>query len=263
MEYYVNKVVIVDESFLAELRQISRTSLDEFTNPGLDTKVLSLPVKDPEELHDLVRFIEPSAIRPGNIVVKPAYADQFVPADSFSEDLVLRKYQLFSQLCITLGAKKVFVSNIEDVRLEESDSSSAGGGVAASAPFGELGANFKSTQSSLRDDFRKSIMEFKTEAQGGEPNLEEAEKLVCQFGLHKDALFTHIFETCKLKNNRLTRHELVLDFSKDLKKIFDSSIHAKIKAMSKFYEGKADFEKARKSVEKARTASKLSIIVEF
>jgi hypothetical protein len=259
---YVNKVIFVDNLFLENLGQISRMDLDYFSNPELDTKVVSLPLP-PSEIEEVTSSIDPSAIRPGSIVVRPGYTDQFVPVDSFSEDLVHRKFGLFVRLCIALGAKKVSITSIEDVSLGASDDVSTSVELGGSAPLGKAKTEFKSKQSSLSDDFRKSIMKLTTEARGGEPDLEAAETLMSKYGLKKDSLFTDILDMCKVVNNRLSRHEVSLDFSTDVKKVFDSSIQAKIQIMSQLYQGKADFERVRASVEKTSTATKLSVVVEF
>lgn len=261
MESFISKVIIVNAEFLADLEQRSRTDLEEFTNPGLDTKVVTLPLRA-EEIEELTPFIEPSLICPGSIVVKPSYTDQFVTVDSFSEDLVLRKFGLFGQLCIELGAKKVSVSSIEDVSLEASNGVDTSAGLEATTPVGQGKAEFKAKQSSLRDDVCTSIMNRVTEAQGGPPDLEAAEQLMRQYGLYKDSLFTEVLNIRRSKN-KTTRHELSLDFSKDVKRVFDSSIQAKIKAMSKFYQGSVDFERTRMCVETKRTATKLSVVIEF
>jgi hypothetical protein len=262
MEHYVTKVIFVDNLFLENLGQISRFDLEEFSNPGLDTRVVSLPLRS-SEIEEITSSIDSSAIRPGSIVVRPGYTDQFVPVDSFSENLVLRKYGLFVQLCVALGAKKVSVTNIDDVSLEASDDVSTSGGVTASVPVGKGEAELKSKKSSLTDDVQKSIMKFNIVAQGGEPNLEAADDLIRKYGLQKDSLFTDLLNMCKYKTNKLSSHELSLDFSTDVKRAFDSSIQAKVEVMNKLYKGKADFERVKKSVEKTRTATKLSVMVEF
>lgn len=262
IERFVNKVIFVDSQFLENLGQISRTDLDDFNHPGFDTRVVSLPLPT-SMIEELTSIIDPSSIRTGTIVVRPGYSDQFVPLDSFSEDLVYRKYGLFVQLCIALGARKVSITNIEDVTLGASEEAGISAELNAGAPLGKSEAKYHSNQSSLTADFRKSIMELKTEAHGGQPNLGVAEDLIRQYGLQKDSLFTYMLNMCKVPTNMLSRHELSLDFSTDVKKVFDSSIQAKIRVMSKLYQGKADFERVRQSVERTTTATKLSIVVEF
>lgn len=263
IEPYIRKIIFVDQQFLDDLKCTSITNYLEFSDPGIDTHVVTLPLRPPEDIGALIQYVDPSAIRPGSVVVKPGYTEHFVPLDTFAEDLVSRKYGVFVQLCIALGAKKVSVSSIEDVNLEASEIASTGGGAGASIPGGGVEVDTKFKQSSLTDDFRKSIMKLNTEAQGGEPNFEVAEKLMNRYGLHKDSLFNDLLNMCMVSTNRLHKHEISLDFSTDVKRVFDSSIQAKIKMMSKLYQGQADFEKTRKSLAKNNSATKLTVVVEF
>lgn len=263
IEQHVRKVIIIDQPFLDDLRNTSLTDLQAFTSPDIDTMVITLPLSSHSQINELARYVDPTEIRAGSILVKPVYTDQFVPVDSFTEDIVLRKYGLFVQLCIALGAKKVAISSIEDINLESSESVSAEANIGGSAPVGKAEVAAKAKQSSLNDEVRQSIMKLHTEAHGGEPNLEEADRIMDQFGLRKDALFTDVYNMCRVSTNRLSRHEVSLDFSKEVKRVFDSSMQAKIKVMSKLYQGCAEFDKARKSLEKNRSATRLSVVVEF
>lgn len=263
IESYITKLIIVDERFLEDLAQASLSDLDEFSAPALDTKVVTLPLQSHTQIEELARIVDVSAIRPGSIIVKPSYTDHFVPLDNFSEDLVLRKYSLFTQLCHVLGATKVSILDINDVSLEASDEDTAGLGLRASSPIGSADGQGKYEKSNLTDSARKSIMEIKTQARGGEPDIEAAEKLIARYGLHRDSLFTGLLDICRATNNRLRSQQFSLDFSSDVKRIFDSSIHAKIEVMGKFYGGGLDFERVKKALERNRTATKLSIVVEF
>ncbi|MYM65700.1 hypothetical protein GTP45_02485 [Pseudoduganella sp. FT55W] len=263
IEPYVSKVIIVDQRFLEDVGQASRTDLAEFTNPGMDTKVISLPLSSNDDMLALTRIIDASAIRPGSIVVKPGYTDHFVPVDTFAKELVHRKYGLFVQLCIALGAKKVAVTNIEEVDIEADDKSSTSATLGVNAPVASGDAEFKSAASNSSNDSSKSITRVATEAGGGAADLGLAAKLLDQYGLHGDSLFTGIYNLRAVGNNNVTKHELSLDFSNDVRRIVDSSIQAKIKVMSKLYGGQADFERVRKSIEHIKHATRLSILVEF
>lgn len=263
IEPYISKIIVVDQPFLDDLKQTSVTDLRIFTDPDIDTKVITLPLRSAEEVVELIQYMDASEIRPGRVLVKPGYSSQFVSVDSFSEDIVFRKYSLFVQLCIALGAKKVAISSIEDVSLEASDTSSVSAEASAAAPIAKAEASVKTEKSALNDEVRKSIMRLNTEAHGGEPNLEEANRILERHGLQKDALFADMYHLCRVSTNRLHSHEVTLDFSKDVKRIFDSSMQAKIKVMSKLYKGRAEFDSAQKSLERNRSATKLSVRVEF
>jgi hypothetical protein len=263
IEAYVSKIIVVDQPFLDDLKQTSMADFQIFTSPDIDTKVITLPLASSEEIADLTQYMDASEIRPGRVLVKPGYSSQFVSVDSFSEDIVFRKYSLFVQLCIALGAKKIAISSIEDVSLETSKtkSTSAAGGVGAPLLKAEVGA--KAGQSSLNDEVRKSIMKLNTEAHGGDPNLQEAHRIIENHCLQKDALFSDMYNLRRVSTNRLQSHEVTLDFSTDVKRIFDSSMQAKIKVMSKLYQGRVEFDSAKKSLERNRSATKLSVRVDF
>lgn len=262
MHNYVRKIIFVDKVFLEDLNQISRRDVEEFSDPGLDTRVFELPLSQ-MNIDEVIAVVDPSAIRPGSIVVRPGYTDQFVPVGDFSEDLMNRKYGLFVQLCIALGAKHVSISNIENVSLGTDGQAGMGAGLGGNTPLAGGSAEFSLQTSELEASVQKNIMQMKTSAHGGEPDFEKAEAIIQLYGLQKDSLFMDMLGMCRGTTNRLSRHELSLDLSTDVKRIFDSSIHAKIKVMSKLYEGNADFEKARRSVERTRTATKLSVVVQF
>lgn len=254
---------MIDEEFLEVLGESSLSNLDAFLSPALDTKIITLPLQTSDQIEELAEFIDISAIRPGSILVKPTYTDHFVPLDNFSEDLVLRKYGLFAQLCHVLGATNVSILDINDVNLESSTTTAAGLNLHASTPIGSMEAGGKSDQSSLTESARNSIMEIKTRARGGEPDIPAAERLISRYGLQRDSLFTGLLDICRAKNNRLSSQQFSLDFSSDVKRIFDSSIQAKIELMGKFYGGGLDFERTKKALDRNRTATKLSIVVEF
>ncbi|MNE92011.1 hypothetical protein D3C80_1896900 [compost metagenome] len=64
-------------------------------------------------------------------------------------------------------------------------------------------------------------------------------------------------------SNTLLKHEFSLDMSTDVKKVLNASLKAKLEVMSKICEGRAEFDRARTSMEKGRTALKLTVTVEF
>ena len=262
IESYTQKVIFIDENFLNELKQNSLSDYESFESPVFDTKIIKLP-STAEEANELMRHMHPSEIKVGSILVKPGYTDQFIPIDSVADDCAVSKYQRWVELCIALGAKKVSISNIEDVSLEldnkmHTSVSLAGTGVVAE---GQAGLALDRTQKT--NDVRKYIMQFNAEATGGAPDLAQAERILNQYNLQKDGMFRSIVEMRKVQNNQLKKHEFSLDLSKDVKRILDSSIKAKAKLMSKIYAGQAEFDKANETLEKQRTALKISVVVEF
>jgi hypothetical protein len=262
IESYTQKVFFVDGEFLENLKEGSIAEYMDFTQQQVDTQVIQLPVPV-ERVSELINYMPASEIRVGNVLAKTGYADQFGPIDEFAEDHAVRKYRLWVQLCITLGAKSVAIKNAEDVLLESQSKFDLDAGVSGKAPVGSVDIGFKRSSNDVSDEVNKRIFGLAAEATGGSPDLVAAEEMLKHYGLLKDDMFRSIFEMRKLKSNQLTRHEFTLDLTKDMKRMFDSSTKAKLTAMSKIYKGKVDVSVATKSLEKSRTAMKLSIVVEF
>ncbi|WP_286736597.1 hypothetical protein [Pseudomonas sp. PGPPP4] len=262
IEAYTQKIFFVDNDFLEDLREESLAEFKEFIEPQVDTQIIKLPATG-EQINELIAYMPPSEIRVGNVIAKAGYTDQFGSIDEFAEDYALRKYRLWVQLCITLGAKKVSVKDIEDVSIEQQDKSDLDVGLSVTSPIGSGEAGVKRNSNKASDEVNKRTMGLTAEATGGQPDLEAAEEMLKQYGLFKDDMFRSIYEMRRLKSNQLTKHEFTLDLTKDIKRMFDSSTKAKLSAMSKIYKGRVDVSVASKSLEKARTAMKLSIVVDF
>lgn len=259
---YTSKVFIVDDIFINDLKEHSQTEYALFTEPSIDTEILRLPLK-PEEIESVTHLISPSEIHAGNIVVKPTYSNEFVPIGEVSEDVVLRKYSLFVQLCVLLGAQKVTITNLEGIQLDSSNDMKSSLGIAGGGPGISANASAEINQSNLSKNLQESLMQLNTEADGGDPDIEAAKALINQCGLSRDTLFSGLLTMCQARSNKLRRHEVTLDSSRDVSRIFDLSMGAKLEVMSKLYKGKAEFEHTRKSVEQSKLATRLSITVEF
>ncbi|QCP83216.1 hypothetical protein D0C27_15565 [Alcaligenes faecalis] len=259
---YTSKIFIVDETFINDLKEQSQAEYALFTEPSIDTEILRLPLNT-EEIERVVHLISPSEIHAGNIVVKPVYSNEFVPIGEVSEDVVLRKYSLFVQFCVFLGARKVAVTNLEGIQLGSSNDMKSSLGIGGGGPGINADASAEINQSSLSKNLEKSIMQLNTEADGGDPDIEAANTLINQCNLGRDTLFSGLLAMCQARSNKLRRHEVTLDSSRDVSRIFDHSMGVKLEVMSKLYKGKAEFEHTRKSVEERKLATQLSITVEF
>lgn len=262
IESYTHKIFFVDKDFLEDLKENSLIEYKEFTQAQVDTQIIQLPVPA-EQLNELVTYIPPSEIRVGNVLAKTGYTDQFGPIDDFADDHAVRKYGLWVQLCIALGARKVSINNVEDVLIESQVKFDLDAGASGKAPVGSLELGLKRSSNEVADELNKKVLGLAAEATGGEPDLVAAEGMLRQYGLLKDDMFRNIFEMRKLRSNQLIRHEFTLDLTRDMKRMFDSSTKAKLSAMSKIYKGRVDVSVANKSLDKSRTAMKLSIVVEF
>ena len=262
IEAYTHKLFFVDRDFLEDLKEYSITDYMGFVQPQLDTQIIELPLPA-ERLNEIITYVAPSEIRVGNVLAKTGYTDQFGPIDEFAEDHAIRKYRLWVQLCVALGAKKVSINNVEDVLIESQDKFDLDVGAGGKAPIGSAEVGLKRSSQEAIDEISKKTFGLAAEATGGSPDLAAAEDLLRQYNLFKDDLFRSIFEMRQLKSNQLIKHVFTLDLAKDMKRMFDSSTKAKLSAMSKIYKGRVDMSVANKSLEKSRTAMRLTISVEF
>lgn len=262
IEIYTDKVIFVDDQFMLDLNEISVTDLVKFENPDPDTQIIKLPLPS-DKLAELTKYIDISEVKAGNILVKPGYSNRFIQIEEFAEDNTIRKYRLWIQLCIALGAKKVSVSNIEDVFIDSGEDSTLNIGASGNAPGVNVNVDAGFVKSSREDEIRKSITNLSAEADGSMPNLVAAKDILQRYKLLNDDMFVSIYEMRELGFNSLKKHEFQLDFTKDLKKVFDTSIKAKLDVMTKVYKGRVAFDSKRNAFNNARTAMKLTIRVEF
>eukprot|EP01032_Pedospumella_encystans_P008637 gene8637-10228_t len=186
-------IVVVDQSFMTDLKSTSITDFNTFNNTSIDTKVISLPIIDKTELASLFEIVNPSDLQPAG------------------------------------GAE----------------------------------GDFKKDSSEKFNENRQSIMALNTLAQGGEANLTEADRILDMYGLRREALFMDIYNMRRVTTNKLSSHKVSIDFTKDMNRIFDDSLKVKLQVMSKLYEGKAEFQKTQKSIEKNKRATKLTVLVNF
>lgn len=262
IESYVNKLIFVDEEFMRELKQESVSAFHEFNNPSLDTQVIQLPSRS-DQLSHLIKSMDISEIKAGNILIKPGYTNRFWRIEEFSENHVLSKYRLWIQLCVALGAKRVQVKDIKDVSTEVGRDYALQAEASVSSPMVNGNADASSKKSSRENEIKQQIIDISADAEGSEPNLEAAEKILKRYNLFYDDLFMSIYEMRELRTNPLKKHEFSLDFSSDLNKAFDSSTRAKLDVMAKIYKGRIALDSQENAFNNARTAMKLSILVEF
>lgn len=261
-ESHIQKVIFVDKPFLISLEQDSITNFRAFSSAELDTQIIALPLSS-EAVTEVVKYVHPSDVRPGAILVKPDYSDRFISLDAFADSHAERKYRLWILLCLALGAKRVSVTNIEEVGVESDDAVATGLQMEGKTPVAQASVGVKTSHSTHQDEIRKSIMNIVAEAKGGAPDLERAKSILREHGLERDDMFRRMYDMRCLGVNSVIKQEFSLDMSSDVKRMFDSSLKAKVKLMSKLYGGSVDFEKSHKSLEKARTALKLTVVVEF
>lgn len=260
---HIQKIIFVDEDFLDELKQSSVTDFRAFEQNEFDTQVIELPLPA-NKIGELTKFVHVSEVRAGAVLVKPDYSDRFMSIDAFTEGHAERKYRLWVLLCMALGAKKVIVKNIEEVNIESDEESSTSGQFSGRIyTIGKGEADIKKNNSKIHDEARSSIMSLHAESSGGAPNLEKAMQILRDNGLERDDMFKRMYEMRSFTSNSLLRHEFSLDTSSDFKRVLDASLKAKVELMGKIYRGKAEFAKTCKSLERASTALKLTVLVDF
>ncbi|QTX22460.1 hypothetical protein [Comamonas aquatica] len=262
IEPYIRKIIFVDDSFLEDLRHRSISGYQQFEAPDLDTKIITLPANS-SEISELVSCMSSSDIRAGEVMVRAPYIDQFIPLDAFTEDCAVEKYRLWVQLCLALGAKSVSITNIEEITIESDAKSELSASISGKAPLIEGEAGFKKTDSEQHRQARQSIMRLNAVAEGSEPNLVEAERILKRHGLQGDNMFRSIFDMRSVSSNRLTKQEFSLDLTSDIKKVMNASLKAKVKVMSELYSGRIEIDSVKKALEKGSSALKLSVTVEF
>jgi hypothetical protein len=262
IEQYTQKIFFVDDDFLENLKEESINEYNEFVRPQIDTKLIKLPLQ-PENILELIDYVPPSEIRVGNILAKMGYGSQFDTIDEFAEEYIVRKYKLWVQLCIALGAKRVGISSAEEVFIDEQSRYEFEGGLKFEAPLNGIEANVGcSTNRDLEEKFKK-ILGFVAEAVGGEPDFVAAKDIMDRYGLFRDEFFESIYEMRKIKTNKMLSYRFTLDTTKDMKRMFDATTRMRLLAMSRIYKGKAEIASAENSIEKSRKAVKLDVVVEF
>ena len=260
---YVQKVLVVDQDFMHNLKAQDFTEFKAFSNLDLDTMVITLPLAKSEDIEGFTKFIDPAYLRRGAVLVRPAYSDQFVPIEEFSEELVHRRFGVFSQLCIALGAKRVKISKLDEVEQENSVKSDLSGGASLDALVGKAEVSSKLSLSAKNGQTNQMNLTSHTAATGGPPDWPEADRIIEVYGLHRETLFMDVYNMRRVSSNSLNLHEFSIDTSKDVQRLFDSSLQTRISAMIKIYKGKVEFDKTFGSKENNKSASRLSVLVEF
>lgn len=263
IEPYTQKIFFVDNELLADLKQDSIVEYKNFMTPQIDSRMIVIPDLSAQQINELITYVPATEIRVGNVLAKTGYTNQFGPLDEFAGDHATRKFRIWVQLCIALGAKKVAVKNIEKIHIQNQDQSDINVDGSLKAPVVSADVSFKRKTSEEENAINEKILSLAAEATGGEPDLAAAEEILTFYDLHKDDMFRSMYEMRRIKSNTLLRHDFTLDLTQDMKRMFDASTKAKLKVMSKICKGGIDASVVNKSLEKSQTALKLSIVVEF
>lgn len=259
---YTKKIIFVDEEFLVALKQKSITSYRDFESTEVDTQIITLPLSE-ANLDAVLEHVDSSFVRPGKVLVKPDYSDKFMPIERFSDDNAVQKYRLWLRLCMALGAKKVIVKDCMDTLVDSDEILSTSGNANVKIPKNRGAAGYTTGGSNSHEKAEKTIREIQAEAGGAAPNLALAGEILKKYALDSDDMFQHLYEMRSLSNNPVIVQEFCMDLSSDVKRVFDSSLKAKVELLGVLYGGSASYEKISKSIDKARTALKIYMRVEF
>lgn len=260
---FANKILVVDEDLLLSLKNDSVTDYDLIVSEAdMSTQLIKLPISD-EQADQLDGFVDFEDLKPGVVLFKNNYSKSFDLAEDFTENVILKKYGLFVRLCLALGAKSVNISDVEDDRLNEKENSSFGAGAKVKAPVAEGSASFDLKNSEIKSSATKSMANFVANATGGEPDLEAAKRIISEYKLHREQIFTDLYAFKELKNNKINSYDVKMDFTSDVKMISDSALEAKIEVMSKIYSGSARLKRVKNIVRDGKISKVLKINVQF
>lgn len=264
MDKYISKIIFVDDDFMDDLKSRDLAKFGEFNNPPLDTKIISL--SDDNCIHEMLQSdcFEVGQVKHGNVVIRsPCRSNYFVSLNDLSEDIAVRKYDIFHSFCLALGAKKVSISHVESEFFEELFNCEANAGLSAKVMLGKAAGEIQSSKSKkVSSSFDKKVGVV-SEAEGGEPDMVGARKMIEKYGLHHDSLFESLYESRSLANNRLLSKEFLIDTCKDLQKLIDSSLKAKLDVVSKFYSVEGGASHTSSDEVKNLIAFQLHVKVEF
>lgn len=264
MNKHISKIIFVDDDFVSEFKSKDLKGYHEFIDAPLDTKIISLSSRS--ELDELLELdvVDAGQIRAGNIVVKsPCRANYYIPLSDLSEDVAVRKYDIFNAFCIALGAKKVSVAHFESNDYSSSFTDNTNAEASASTLAGGVQGEFNHDKSKKTAEIVEKRVGVGSDAEGGAPDIEKAKGFITKYGLQHDSLFESLLESCELTNNRLLSKEFLIDTSKDLEKIVDRSIKVRLEAMSKIYSAGGGFNASSVAIDKIFVAFQLRVKVEF
>jgi hypothetical protein len=261
---YISKIIFVDDDFVEEFKSKDLAGYKSFNNAPMDTRIVSLSSKD--EIDELLQLnvVDAGQIKPGNVVVRSPYRSNFfIPLPDLSEDLAVRKYDIFNAFCISLGAKKVSVNHVELDEVTSLASGSINAGVSGSVPLVKGNAQLNINQKEeIKENLKKKVGVVSM-AEGGKPDIEKAGEIIKRYNLEHDSLFESLLESCSLSNNRLLSKDFLIDTSKDMKKLVDFSMKARFDAIGKIYSVGAHYENSSTLFEENLFSFQLRVTVEF
>lgn len=263
---HTKKLIFVDDVFLHSIQREKPDKTELFIEPNIDTQVIKIPPDRTSKLELIEKLegkVDVSLITAGSILIAPFYGQQFRRIDYFAKDIVVDKYQNFAQLCLLLGAKKIAVKRVEVEHLNsESESSHDVGASVSIGVKAELSGQLNKNKNSLKEDIEKHLISLNYEADGSDPNLEQAERFINRYNLFDDNAYTNIFENRSI-DNKVKSFKFILDTSNESEILLNKTLSATVAAMAFIYKANADFCHMEKSLQRSMLSTKVEISVEF
>jgi hypothetical protein len=175
------------------------------------THVVVYPITKDNVGQALTNILDAGLDRPGTVLIQsPFDLDEYVDAAEASQQFALAKHTLLSNLCQLLGATRVSVTQIDiDINGRVTTMKADGGNLFAAAE----GSLEKTANDSLC-----SQLSLVDEYEGGEPNLEAAEKLLRSSRLAGDPNMKSLLQARKAAGNALTKRTLTVNLSTEANK---------------------------------------------
>jgi hypothetical protein len=175
------------------------------------THVLVYPITDDDVGPALTNILDAGLNRPGTALIQsPFDLDEYVDAAEASQRFALAKHMLLSNFCQLLGATRVSVTQMDIDTNGKLKSMKVDGG--------RLVAIAESSLEKTANDSLCSQLSLVDEYEGGEPNVEEAEKLLRSRRLAGDPNMKSLLQARKAAGNPLTKRTLTVNLSTEANK---------------------------------------------
>nr|WP_294503903.1 hypothetical protein [uncultured Rhodopila sp.] len=175
------------------------------------THVLIYPTTEDNVGQALTNILGAGLNCPGTILIQsPFDLDEYVDAADASQQFALAKHTLLSNFCQLLGATRVSITQMEIITNGSVKTMKADGGRLVATAEGnlEVTANDKlCSQLSLVDEY-----------EGGEPDVEAAEKLLRFSRLGGDPNMKSLLQARRAEGNPLTKRTLTVNLSTEANK---------------------------------------------
>lgn len=148
-----------------------------------------------------------SLLRPDQIYILSPYDDVYIPAYEAEEAFAQRKFEIFTNLCGTLGAREVLLTRTDVDETTQQRS--------ASVTAKKLGT---SASANLTQDLRDRLaqtMSMSTTFSGGPPDIDAAADLLEQHSLDHDSTMRGLLDLFRRGTNRVTSQELRLNVTSE------------------------------------------------